>query len=78
MSKDPEDTRREYVRMLEQGEENVRRVRALRDAHEGNAREDLDRRLRYCEHLLEQARESVRDVERDTLRLSVWKDLEQL
>ena len=75
MSKDPEDTRRECMRMLEQGEENVRRVRALRDAHEGNAREDLDRRLRYCEHLLEQARECVRDVERDTLRLSVWKDL---
>ncbi len=78
MSKGREDTRPELLEELKRAEESVARMRELRDAHTGAAREDLYRRVCYCERLLQEMREGVREVERDTLRLSVWKDLDQL
>ena len=78
MNKDPEDTRRELVEELKQAEESVRRIRELRDAHEGAARQDLQERLEHCERVLLGLREYVHEVEELTLRLAVERDIDQL
>jgi hypothetical protein len=64
--------------MLEEAEECVARIRALRDAASGPDREDLDKRLRYCARLLAQVRENVAEMERDIFIIDVQRDIRSL
>jgi DNA-binding FrmR family transcriptional regulator len=64
--------------MLEEAEECVARIRALRDAASGADREDLDKRLRYCARLLAQVRENVAEMERDIFIIDVQRDIRSL
>jgi hypothetical protein len=64
--------------MLEEAEECVARIRALRDAASGLDREDLDKRLRYCARLLAQVRENVAEMERDIFIIDVQRDIRSL
>jgi hypothetical protein len=63
--------------MLEEAEECVARIRALRDAASGLDREDLDKRLRYCARLLAQVREMA-EMERDIFIIDVQRDIRSL
>jgi hypothetical protein len=50
----------------------------VRDAATGEDRKDLNRRLKYCERLVEEAREAVEEVEYQTFRMALSKTLDQL
>jgi Ribonuclease G/E len=78
MSREPEATRRECARMVEQAEKRVARIRDLRDAAEGSELVELNEKLRYCERLLEGLRQAVAEVERDTFILSIGRDIKRL
>ena len=74
MENDPAQLRRK----LKEAEGRVERMRALRDAATGRDRDDLDKRLRYCEYLLEEVRENVAEVEYQSFRIALQRTLDQL